>query len=409
LYRLPGLTEISGALRGRIPIVQDVVGLDPESEVLYVRASKGELLSFDLETGHLDTVALNVEHATLGPDGTVYAVDTKHRVTSVSKRARLAWPTALAAAPRELFGGSDQRLVAVVAQDPPKLVVAAADQPPASRPLVPGDVAATRWADLIAVASDSGVTLVDPLGRRTSTFIPLADHPRTLAFSPSGHRVYVARRGGIGLAVIDRFSREEADGVALPGPASSLRLDPLGRWLVARPPLGDTAWVVDLPIKALTGAIATSWHVDLPAITTDGSLLVRQGNDVVAYRPDSLTETGRAVGGAGDLWVPTDWLPRGTPHTSVADATPGQQAVPATDSVGPEGPLYVQVSVSQNQSWSQEMAQQLIHAGLPARVLPPASADEGYRVVLGPYPTRGQAEDIGRKLGRPFWIYQPGQ
>src|SRR5437773_2733969 len=27
--------------------------------------------------------------------------------------------------------------------------------------------------------------------------------------------------------------------------------------------------------------------------------------------------------------------------------------------------------------------------------------------VLGPYPTRAQAEGIGRKLGRPFWIYQP--
>ena len=79
----------------------------------------------------------------------------------------------------------------------------------------------------------------------------------------------------------------------------------------------------------------------------------------------------------------------------------------ATDSSGPEGPLYVQVSVSQNQAWSVENAEQLVRAGLPARVLAPASPDEGYRVVLGPYPTRAQAEVIGRKLGRPFWIYQP--
>jgi len=54
------------------------------------------------------------------------------------------------------------------------------------------------------------------------------------------------------------------------------------------------------------------------------------------------------------------------------------------------------------------MAQQLSRAGLAARVLAPqAGSDEGYRVVLGPYPTRTQAEAIGRKLGRPFWIYQP--
>jgi len=71
------------------------------------------------------------------------------------------------------------------------------------------------------------------------------------------------------------------------------------------------------------------------------------------------------------------------------------------------GALYVQVSVSQNQDWSQRLAQELGRAGLPAKVLAPATTDEGYRVVLGPYPTREVAEGIGRKLGRPYWIYQP--
>ncbi len=40
-------------------------------------------------------------------------------------------------------------------------------------------------------------------------------------------------------------------------------------------------------------------------------------------------------------------------------------------------------------------------------IAPIRSSDDGYRVVLGPYATRTQAEAIGRKLGRPFWIYQP--
>jgi cell division protein FtsN len=74
-----------------------------------------------------------------------------------------------------------------------------------------------------------------------------------------------------------------------------------------------------------------------------------------------------------------------------------------------EGPVYVQVSVSQNREWSTENAQQLARAGLPARVLAPRSIEDGYRVVLGPYPTRGEAEAIGRKLGRPFWIFQAGE
>jgi len=112
-------------------------------------------------------------------------------------------------------------------------------------------------------------------------------------------------------------------------------------------------------------------------------------------------------GGGADLWMLTGWRPRGAYRGAFGDA--GAQADPgvASDTAGPEGPMYVQVSTSQNEAWSSEMAQQLTRAGLAARVLQPRNPDDGYRVVLGPYPTRAQAEGIGRKLGRPFWIYQP--
>jgi hypothetical protein len=205
-----------------------------------------------------------------------------------------------------------------------------------------------------------------------------------------------------GLAVIDRYERKELDGVALPGPVAAMRLDPLGRWLLARPTVGDSAWIVDLPIKRHTGVVPTQWQADLPAISPDGMLLYRRGNDVVALRPDSLTEMGRVTNGAADLWVLSTWLPRGVPASRVsADASPN-------DTTGAEGPLYVQVSTSQNPEWSNRLAQDLTRAGLEARVLPPQQPDDGYRVVLGPYPTRAQAEATGRRLGRPFWIYQPG-
>lgn len=420
LYRLPSLVEVPNALRGRLPAVDRVVGLDPESDFLFVRTAVKEVLALDLESGRVDTVATGSEQATLGPDGTLYTVDAKRRVVSLARRVRFAWPQALSGQPRELFGAADQRLVAVVAQEPPRLMVTAADQPPASRPLPPGgDVAATRWGDLVAIASDSGVTVMDPLGRRQPTHIPLADNPRALVFSPSGHRIYVARRNGAGLAVIDRFERREIDGVALPAPAAAIRLDPFGRWLLAKPVGGDSAWIVDLPVKALVGALATSWRVDLPAVAPDGSLLLRQGGDVVAYRPppDSLRETGRLAGAGDDLWVLTAWGagPQGGYRGPVLAAGPTNAAAPAagaaptiaTESPGAEVPLYVQVSTSQSQAWSTEMAQQLSRAGLAAHVLPPAGPDDGYHVVLGPYPTRAQAEAIGRKLGRPFWIFQP--
>ncbi|HVH67665.1 MAG TPA: SPOR domain-containing protein [Gemmatimonadales bacterium] len=398
-----------------------VVGLDPEAEVLYVISvrkdttakkspkkketapPKNDVLALDLGSARVDTVATTIEQATLGPDGTLYAVEAKGHVVSVARRLRVAWPQPLPGVPQQLFAAADQRLVVA---DPPSLVTAAADQPPTSRPMPTGsDVAATRWGDLVAIAADSGVVLMDPLGRRDAGFIRLSDHPRALVFSPSGHRIYVARRTEPGLAAIDRYDREEIDGIALPLPAAAIRLDPLGRFLLAKPSVGDSVWVVDLPVKRFVGSVPSAWRVDLPAVAPDGELLVRQGDDVVAYRSDSLVETGRAKGGAADIWAPTAWRPRGAYRGAFADAdaTPTQTA----DSTAPEGQMYVQVSTSQNEAWSSEMARQLTGAGLAARVLQPKNPDDGYRVVLGPYPTRAQAEAIGRKLGRPFWIYQP--
>src|SRR5438045_966176 len=404
LYRLPRLTAVDGVLKGKLPAVDRVVGLDPESEFLFVTTAKRELLALDLGSGRVDTVAVAVAQAALGPDGTLYAVDTLRRVISLSRRTRFAWPQALTALPRDLFGATDEHLVGVIAQD--RLLIAAADQPPTVRPIAAGgDVAASRWGDLVAVASDSGVTFYDPLGRRDPSFVKLADPPRALAFSPSGHRVYVARRNVPGLAVLDRYERKELDGVALPGPVAALRLDPLGRWLLARPAVGDSAWIVDLPIKRHTGIVPTEWARDLPAISPDGMLIYRHGKDVISARPDSLSEIGKVANAAADLWVLTTWLPRGVPASPVASAA----GADTSGTSGPEGPMYVQVSTSQNPEWSGHLADDLARAGLPARVLPPQHTDEGYRVVLGPYATREQAEATGRRLGRPFWIYQPGQ
>jgi cell division protein FtsN len=135
--------------------------------------------------------------------------------------------------------------------------------------------------------------------------------------------------------------------------------------------------------------------------------LVSQAKDVVAYRPDSVVkETGRVAGGSTDLWTFTPGRASAF-RATIADAQASAPAPDATGGAVAGTPLYVQVSTSQNEAWSTQMAQQLSRAGLAARVLPPKGPDDGYRVVVGPYESRDQAEAIGRKLGRPFWIYQP--
>jgi hypothetical protein len=403
MYRLPVLTPLPSP-SGALPRSDRIIGLDPEAEALYVMTLRDDVLAGDLLTARIDTVGRQAAQAVLGPEGTLYVVDDEHRVIALKRRARRQWPTPLPTAPAMLFGAADQLLLAVVRGDPPRLLAASAEQ--AADPVtLPGDsaVAATYWGDLVAVATDSGVVLLDPLGRRRPGFLRLRGKPGAVAFSPSGHRLYVTRAGRPGLAAIDRFRRRALDDVSLPGPAAALRLDPLGRFALARQAaVADSVWIVDLSTGTLRGTIATPWEADLPAIAPDGTLLFRTGDAVVAVAADSpQVVLGRVAGGARDRWMASRWHPRGLP-TQAAGSPSG------ADSVGSEGPLYVQVSVSQNRDWSAETAQQLVRAGLPARVLPPRTLDDGYRVVLGPYPTRGEAEAIGRKLGRPFWIYQAG-
>jgi cell division septation protein DedD len=65
------------------------------------------------------------------------------------------------------------------------------------------------------------------------------------------------------------------------------------------------------------------------------------------------------------------------------------------------------VSSSQNPAWANELTEKLKGAGLPASVLPPARSDEAYRVVLGPYATREQAESTGKKIGMPSFVVTP--
>src|SRR2546428_9160705 len=106
-------------------------------------------------------------------------------------------------------------------------------------------------------------------------------------------------------------------------------MDPAGRWLLARPSVGDSAWVVDLPTRTLVGAVATSWSVELPAIGPDGSLLVRQRNDLVAYRPASLTRNGPAAGVGAHLWTSNPPRPPGGHGPPIVPGDPAASPAPA--------------------------------------------------------------------------------
>ena len=243
-------------------------------------------------------------------------------------------------------------------------------------------------------------SVLDPADAGVEKFRRLGARPDAVAFAPSEYELYVALPDGSVLA-LDRYSRslDDVARMRLPGRARALRVDPLGRMLLARPAAGDSTWLVDLATRDVIGAVPGAWRGDLPAVAPDGTILTAEGADVVAYA-DSLTVEGRVAGGAHDRWLTAAWDPR-RPALQLAAAESSATATPAAG--GQE--IYVQVSTTSNQAWAESAARDLRAAGMEASVLPPAAGEDFYRVVLGPFPTREAAEATGQKLGRPFYIF----
>jgi hypothetical protein len=158
--------------------------------------------------------------------------------------------------------------------------------------------------------------------------------------------------------------------------------------------------------------VAADWSVDLPLLAPPSFLVVRRGSDIVAVdlSGEAPGERGRVDGGADDLWLAVGWSPE-RPAAIAADST-----VLTADSIlmagnGPAGAtrLYLQVSSSRNADWARELSQKIAAAGLATVVLQPASGDDVYRVVVGPYATREQADSASRSLGMPsFVVSLPG-
>ncbi len=405
LYRLPNLETWDWKGGTALPPLRRPVGADLDLGVVYAIGVKNELVAFDLQTGRPRTqLAGGVREVTMGPDGTLHTVDDSLRIIQFVHRNPVRINQRLSGRPRDLFGGRNSVLLSITGN---VMSLFRGEDAPVPVSLPPGDAAATYWGDLIAVAADTAVVLIEVDLPEKPVSIRVGGHARAVLFSPSGHRFYVARREG-SILVFNRFTREQVGEIQLPGPAAALRVDPYGRWLMVNPSSRDSLWLVDLATDRFVGSFATVWAPDLPTITNQQSLLVKSGGDVISYNltQKEFPERGRVRGGAEDFWIPLAWTPE-TGTASIAVDVPADSTAAATDSTEAPARVYLQVSSSQNRDWSAELARQLEQQGLPASVLDPQGGDEGFRVVLGPYPSREAAEATGKRLGRPYFIYQP--
>ena len=299
-----------------------------------------------------------------------------------------------------------------------------------------GRAVRTQVGDRIYFTVDSGLVGVKAKDLSPVGAVQLDSRVRALAPTPSGDRIYVATSADSGISVVDRYSGRVSTGVVLPSPPTDLRMDALGRYLLARFPKADSAWVIAIGTNRLVGAVSTRWEADLPAITPDGNLALLGAKDVVMVDPEKLAVKSTVAAGAKDFWYFFAWdgfrpRPRGldqpvtfpgdsvpvdsltassTPSSGTLPGPPARDTAPVTAPSG-VAPAAAGFTVSFAALLSEEKAQQLASTikvgGNSAHVVATTTAGSPiFRVVLGPFATREEAEKIARASKREYWIYE---
>jgi len=296
----------------------------------------------------------------------------------------------------------------------------------------------TQVGDRVYFTVDSGL-----VGIKVKDFSPvgavkLANRVLAMSPTPSGDRLYVATAGDSGIAIVDRYTESARSSITLSQPPIDLRMDPLGRYLLARFPHADSAWVIAIGTNRVVGAVPTRWETDLPAVTPDGLLALLGAKDVSLVDAEKLEVKSTVAGGAKDFWYFFAWdgfrpRPQGldqpvtfpgdslgrdslTASSTASSTTSTTPPVPADTSHAVANPSAanaqsVGFTVSFAALLSEDKAQVLAAAikvnGSPAHIVSTTTAGSPiFRVVMGPYATREEADKIGRASRREYWIYE---
>ncbi len=425
LYRADSLLPLKWRVPGNVPPIDRALGTDLEDEMVYAVDHRGEVIGIDLKARKARPYLSAADHLDGTADGVVLGLDSDRHPIRFAGRSRSVFRATV-------VGGRDTRLLPasgdrVMAYAPSEGVIQILrEDGEVGRFEVPAGPLTTTWAgDLMVITTDSGLVVAysNPARNSKPRFIGLKGSPITAAFSPSGHRLYVARARG-DVVLLDRYNDFAQVGeVALPGPAIDLRPDRSGRWLLARPEQGDSVWLIDLVREERAATIPAPWATDLPLVSGGRAMVTRDGKDILTWdlttpAPKSLA---RLNGAAGDVFLAIPWRPRDqrtAPRPpdldELARAVPEEPPATTDDSLRGDQPAaaekdqyFVQVTSSQNREYANALRSQLTQIGFRAILREPTTEGDGYKVQIGPYATREEAEADGKRLGRPYFIRSP--
>lgn len=413
-----------------------VLGFDSDAGILSYVDAKGIAARIDLRSGEVRNAgSVKLSGLAAAPGSDIFGIDPKGTVVRLSP-AGGKWsfkPSSPASAVFPQSNGS--------------LIVAGGNSTSTSvwllRPPEDSVFASARLANAVrAISAVAGDRLYFAAGNRlvgvrlrtleTVASIRLPDKPVLLQPTPSGDRIYVAFRKQPAIAVVDRYEEKITQTIKLPGAPSQMRIDPLGRYLLARHPDSDSVWVIAVGTNRVMETRSSKWTNDLPAFAPDGRLVIAAGSDVEFVEPESGRVTGTIKNGARDFWFFFTWngfRPRAAgvdepvtfgpvdsvasdssvrPDSAAADTTTIR---PPPDSATAPPPPQTQFTVSfaalLRESSARELANAITVNGNHPRVVQTVSNGAPvFRVVLGPFASREEAEKAGRQAGHTYWVYE---
>jgi cell division septation protein DedD len=233
--------------------------------------------------------------------------------------------------------------------------------------------------------------------------------------------------------------------IKLPAEPRALRMDPLGRVLLVQAAT-DSVYLIDIGTSTLVGAARTAWRGDLPLVLPDGAVALANGDTVTLISSIDLGEIRSLPTGARDTWFAMRWngfRPRAAgldQPVRFREGTGGR--APAPDSQRSSGDSTSLVTDTANAAADvradsgaadvtppRARARTAVFTVQYAAVLTEALAREAtvginvdgrtpriatsvrdgrtmYRVVMGPFTSREEAERVGKASGRSYWVFE---
>lgn len=432
VYAYPRLDTVMWSASAA-PAPSRVLAFDDEAGSIAFVDAKGAPARIDFRQGVLSTVTKAKLTGLASWDGSnIYGIAADGSVERYGPNGTWKWRPKLPA--RAVFPQPDATLL-VLAQRAEGSVVWRL-RPPATSivdSVTLGKVnqtLRTQVGDRLYLGSGRELTGIRTRTMQHTASIELSDEIESLEATPSGDRVFVITRGGTTIEVVDRFREVISGRIEIGRHVANMRVDPLGRYLLARPEGRDSALVIAVGTNRVIGAVATTWREDLPFVAPDGGIALAQGPDVVVVDGETLRSKVRVRGGAADFWYAFRWTgfrPRdarldkpvkfggAAPDSSAAR---GDSTVPKPDSAVARPPardttarhatgFTVSFAALLVPEKAHELAATIRVGNENARVVT-AMRDGAaiYRVVMGPYSTRDEAERVGRESKQTYWVYE---